>query len=103
MATRERSTRGAFGPTMEGIMADRFASGSVLDGRYCLDRPIGEGGMGVVWAGAHLITQRRVAIKISKTLSDRGSPSTIDGSRASRRRRFLHEARATTKLDHPAL
>ena len=48
--------------------------------------------MGVVWAAAHLITERRVAIKIMKSA----------GGRPAARGRFLREARASSRIDHPS-
>jgi len=43
-----------------------FAMGAVLDGRYQLDRPLGEGGMGTIWVGRQLSLGREVAIKSIK-------------------------------------
>ncbi|MCK6592937.1 MAG: serine/threonine protein kinase, partial [Polyangiaceae bacterium] len=66
--------------------------GAVIAGRYRLDRPIGEGGMGVVWAATHLETGKAVALKHL-----RGEAS----GDAETRKRFLREAQATAAIAHP--
>lgn len=65
---------------------------TILDGRYELERLIGEGGMARVYAGRDLRLNRRVAIKIphSHYLSD---PDFLS--------RFRHEAQAAAMLTHP--
>ena len=40
--------------------------GQVLDEKYRLDRLLGEGGMGVVWSAVHVVTRKRVALKMLK-------------------------------------
>jgi serine/threonine protein kinase len=66
--------------------------GTVLSGAYQVERLIGEGGMGQVFAAIHLPSGHRVAIKIlrGRFLRDRGI---ID--------RFLREAQAVTMCAHP--
>ncbi len=66
--------------------------GSVLAGRYRLDSILGEGGMGVVYAGRHELTGRSVAIKLLQPtlVSDAGVVA-----------RFFQEAKAAAALDHP--
>ena len=66
-------------------------AGSVIGGRYRLDRLLGEGGMGAVWAATHTLTHKRVAIKLLK--ADVASPDTL--------RRFVREARAASAVRHP--
>src|SRR5882724_1663838 len=66
-------------------------SGSVIAGRYRLDRVLGEGGMGCVWAATHTLTNKRVAIKLLK--AEVASPETL--------RRFVREARAASAVRHP--
>ena len=41
-----------------------LVAGSVIGGRYRLDREIGSGGMGEVWAGQHLSLRMSVAVKV---------------------------------------
>jgi serine/threonine protein kinase len=42
----------------------RMLEGRVLAGRYALERMVGEGGMGAVFAATQLAVQRRVAVKV---------------------------------------
>ncbi|MBX0326337.1 Stk1 family PASTA domain-containing Ser/Thr kinase [Oscillochloris sp. ZM17-4] len=64
----------------------------VLDGRYELDRKIGEGGMARVYLGRDLRLNRRVAIKIPHRHAS-GDADFLD--------RFRHEAQAAAILAHP--
>ncbi|MCC6897720.1 MAG: protein kinase [Polyangiaceae bacterium] len=64
----------------------------VVGGRYRLERQLGQGGMGEVWAAQHAVTRRRLALKF---LSGPVAPS------AEARRRFLREARAASAVEHP--
>jgi eukaryotic-like serine/threonine-protein kinase len=68
-----------------------LAPGIVLGERYRLERRLGEGGMGVVWAAHELAGNARVAVKLIKDAA--GDPSA--------RRRFLHEGRAAAAVRHP--
>jgi serine/threonine protein kinase len=47
--------------------------GQVLDGQFRVDRPIGEGGFSVVYAGMHIGLDEPVAIKCLKLQSQLGS------------------------------
>ena len=60
-------------------------------GKYRLDRVLGAGGMGVVWAAFDPDLERAVAIKVLRS---------IDGV-ATLRTRLLREARAMARLKHP--
>jgi serine/threonine protein kinase len=66
--------------------------GDVLANKYRLDRLLGEGGMGAVFAAENLNTGRRVAVKVLHT-------SLMTNPEAGAR--FVREARATTSIAHP--
>lgn len=68
-----------------------LAPGQVVADRYRLDRRIGQGGMGSVWAASHMVTRRAVALKFLRR-SEESEES---------RRRFLREARAASAVSHP--
>ena len=73
-------------------MPDRtFTAGLVLDGRYRLERPLGEGGMGTIWVGHQVTLGREVAIKALKP--GRGDDHT----------RLEREARLLASVRHPAI
>src|SRR5688572_16240136 len=71
-----------------------FAPGSELLGRYRLEHVLVSGGMGEVWSALHLITHKRVALKVLKGESN-------DEARAESVRRFFREARAISAVNHP--
>jgi eukaryotic-like serine/threonine-protein kinase len=64
-------------------------SGGTL-GKYRLERMIGAGGMGMVWAAYDPDLERQVAIKLLR-----------DSGEAALRTRLLREARAMARLKHP--
>ncbi len=68
--------------------------GQTLDGRYYIERKIGEGGMGVVFAARHLVIERPLAIKVLKREVARDA-STI--------KRFVQEAQAASRVGHPSI
>jgi len=67
--------------------------GTMISGRYRIDRVVGVGAFGTVFAGTHALTGQDVAIKI---LSPRGVDDDDRGTL-----RFFHEARVTARLNHP--
>lgn len=73
-------------------MSLSLSPGTVIAGRYRLDRLLGKGGMGQVWAATHEVTLRAVALKLLNT------PVHL---RPDRRRRFFREARAASAVRHP--
>lgn len=64
----------------------------VLDGKYVLERRVGEGGMGAVYIAHHLRLRHTVAVKLMH------GPALADEVAV---KRFVREARAMAALDHP--
>jgi len=67
-------------------------AGTILGGRYRIERVLGRGGMGAVYEATRLDLSRRVALKLLDTAS--GAPA--DAIKATER-----EARAAAQLAHP--
>ncbi|MGE0785432.1 MAG: serine/threonine-protein kinase [Sandaracinaceae bacterium] len=68
--------------------------GSLIAGKYRLERLLGTGAIGAVYAAVHQFTRKNVAIKL------------IDASFAEYEGygvRFLREARAAAEIDHPVI
>lgn len=63
--------------------------GTMVDGRYFVERRIGEGGMGMVYSCRHTIIDKRVAMKVLR-------PDMAKQTEASER--FLNEARSTSAI-----
>ncbi len=87
---------GALAPTMASDRPEPasldgagLVPGDVIAQRYRLDRIVGEGGLGVVWAATHLVTMKPVALKIMKFRYPE-----VD-------KRFLREARVSGVVNHP--
>ena len=74
------------------IVAEPLVAGTILAGKYRLERVLGEGGMGVVWAARDEAAEADVAIKV--LADDRATDPT-------QQKRILREAAAATTIDHP--
>jgi eukaryotic-like serine/threonine-protein kinase len=73
-------------------MSSREPEIGLIVARYKLDRVLGEGGMGSVWAATHTVTRKPAALKFIKQ-SVASDPSML--------RRFMREARAASAVRHP--
>jgi serine/threonine-protein kinase len=67
-----------------------FPPGTVLAGKYRVDRLLGEGGMGWVVVATHLQLEQRVALKFMRAAQVAASPDAVA--------RFLREARAAARI-----
>lgn len=74
-------------------MAQEIRAGSVLAGKLRLLRPLGQGGMGVVWAARHEALERDVAVKLIRPERVAADPALVA--------RFELEAKATARIEHP--
>ncbi|MGH3392531.1 MAG: serine/threonine-protein kinase [Actinomadura sp.] len=70
----------------------------MINGRYQLNKPLGQGGMGIVWEGYDRALRRPVAIK-QLLPPQRLEP----GQERELKARFLREARSAAALDHPSV
>jgi serine/threonine-protein kinase len=70
-----------------------YVPGAVIGGKYRLDRLLGEGGMGSVWAATNTALDAAVAIKVIRGETNREDMSL----------RLLQEARAAARLGHPSI
>jgi serine/threonine-protein kinase len=61
----------------------------LLDGKYRLEEPIGEGGMGTVWRATNVTLERAVAVKFVRAQGERAIE------------RFLREARIAASIHSP--
>jgi serine/threonine protein kinase len=66
-------------------------TGALVDGRFSIDALLGEGGMGAVWSARHVVTEKRVALKVLKA----ASPEL--------HKRLIREARVAAAVRHPNL
>ncbi|MBX7223696.1 MAG: protein kinase [Blastocatellia bacterium] len=67
--------------------------GTVLDGKYRLDRKIGAGGFGAVFRGTQLALERAVAIKVFRPSPGNDSADAVE--------RFRLEAISASRIQHP--
>ena len=66
--------------------------GDVIAGKYRIESVLGRGGMGVVYAARHMLSERRVAVKWMEA-DLQNEPDALD--------RFVREARAMGRIEHP--
>ncbi|CAN5915313.1 hypothetical protein BH11MYX4_BH11MYX4_18950 [soil metagenome] len=72
--------------------APLVSPGQVLDGKYVVERILGEGGMGLVVAASHIVLRTQVAIKILLPEATRDAETVS---------RFHREARSAVRLQSP--
>ncbi|MCA9605764.1 MAG: serine/threonine protein kinase [Myxococcales bacterium] len=65
--------------------------GLVIDGRYRIEKQIGEGGMGVVYMATHTVLQKKLALKVLRGDSSKDAEVV---------QRFMQEAQAATSIGH---
>jgi tRNA A-37 threonylcarbamoyl transferase component Bud32 len=65
--------------------------GRVIDGRYRVERQIGEGGMGVVYLATHTTLNKKLALKVLR--GDNSKDADVV-------QRFMQEAQAATSIGH---
>jgi serine/threonine protein kinase len=66
--------------------------GTTLDGKYQIEKLLGEGGMGRVYSARHLLLDRTIAVKVLNSSMQRDSRTG---------ERFRREAQAAGRLQHP--
>lgn len=71
---------------------------TLLDGRYRIERELGAGGSGVVYAAVHVGLDSQVAVKLLQL-----PPQLTAEQQSARVADFLEEARTLTRLKHPSI
>src|SRR5262245_10443176 len=66
--------------------------GTTLDGRYHIEKKLGEGCMGVVFLARHIVIEKPVAVKVLKREVARDANVV---------KRFVQEAKAASRIGHP--
>ena len=81
-------------PAVPGATAQRsYPEPGLIGGRYRLERPIGSGGMGLVWQASDELLNRTVAVKeLVVERDDRFDEA---------RQRVMREARLAARMQHP--
>src|SRR5690606_6454986 len=74
------------------VSATKVGVGEVVDGRYRIERVLGEGGMGAVFVAEHLRLRKPVALKVVHA-SFAGNAELAE--------RFAREAMVSAQLEHP--
>ncbi|WP_437297902.1 serine/threonine-protein kinase [Sorangium sp. So ce426] len=77
-------------PLVSDDLQGSLPAGKIIAGRFRIERLIGRGGMGDVYAARNVGTGRDVALKMIRGAAD-----------AAQTRRFLREAKAATAIQHP--
>jgi tRNA A-37 threonylcarbamoyl transferase component Bud32 len=80
-------------PTATDLPSEDPLIGRTLDGRFHIRARLGQGGVGAVYEGEHVQIKKRVAVKVLHT---------VLVTTEEFRKRFEREARAASKLSHPA-
>jgi eukaryotic-like serine/threonine-protein kinase len=102
MGPRDDSKKSPHNATPEGVSRGERMSdlpnnpaalvGTILSGRYLLERVLGEGGMGAVYQAEHTHMRKRLAVKVLHPEMSR-MPEVVA--------RFEREAMAAAHIDHP--
>ena len=92
---RDLAGAGTIAPDVRAAL-ERIAARGANGARYAIGSPIGRGGMGVVFRARDLDLDRELALKVVRGRAFR------DGNDR-RAARFLEEARAAARLDHPGV
>src|SRR5215510_3692901 len=74
------------------LKEEGLSAGDLLDNKYRIDKPLGQGGMGAVYRATHLGTKRTVAVKIIHPRFSNNDEFV---------ERFRREAEAAGRLRHP--